>query len=275
MTRLRPGGLAGAVWTVLSAAVIVAAMSLAARVPGLGGLGRGFDIDGGAPADGQRAFAPVSTVVLSDLLGASGARRALGPGEPAGALGPAGVNPPQQGGAPDAGDGGGTQAPGGDEPEPGPVRQLTARPEVRIGMAADRATVRPGETIEYAITVANVGRGDATEIRIRSHVPEHTRLVASEGGQCEGEHLSITPNPNVPGGHSICVDAPANQIVAPGEHGIVIQFSRLRPGRRETFRFSVAVDPRTPAGTEIRNHSHVNGARIRRLDSNEVVTRVR
>lgn len=267
--RARVGGLGraggvGSAWLAVAVAATLGAMVLAARLPGPRALGLEAAVGGGGgylEAGGSPRFAPLSPAILSDLFGAGIVERLLGPvGRP---HPPSGHPEPPPGPAPEP-------PPGDEGPLPGP-QELTEAPDLRIEMSVDKAEARPGETLTYLITVTNVGHGAAKDVWVRSHVPKHTSLVA--GWECDGENVSLSPNPGSPAGYSVCVSVPGP--AAPGEHGFRNHIGPVRAGQQVRTMFKVAVDPNAPAGTVIRNHGHATNPDFPTVTSNTVSTRVR
>lgn len=153
-----------------------------------------------------------------------------------------------------------------------PAGEVAAGPDLRIEMDVDRAQASRGDTLKYTITLTNAGEGTAKRIRVRSHVPEHTHLVATP--QCGGRAVRVTPGEGPAGLPAICIDIPIG-LTAPGDHEIVIGTKGLNAGRTEHFVFRVAIDPDVPQGHRIRNHAHVASEEGPDRTSNEVTTVVR
>lgn len=165
------------------------------------------------------------------------------------------------------------------EPSPSPSpssspgslpEQITAEPDLRIEMSADRATASPGDTITYTIRIANVGKGTARDLRILSHIPEYTTWIQDES--C-GDAVNFGENPNSPYGYSVWVCGPPSP--GPGEHGVeATTYDRFPPGRTDTLVFKVVVNPDAPQGVILRNHAHARMLNGTARTSNEVSTRV-
>lgn len=200
-------------------------------------------------------FAPVSAEVLTDILGARAAKRLLSPDS-----GPETATGPDVSGPADPF----TLTPDGEQSPPDTV---TDQPDIRIKVRVDKSTAHPGDTLTYAITVTNVGRGAAKRLHITSHIPDHTTYDA----RCDP--VTVTPGAGPSG-------LPASDICAlpqpaPGEHGFTADWERFRPGWRDELVFHVIVNPDAPPGTVLRNHAHAEAVNLPRArTSNEVRTTV-
>lgn len=166
-----------------------------------------------------------------------------------------------------------------DDPEdprsPGEIpasEEVAAGPDLRVRMDVDRARASRGDTLEYTITVTNVGEGTAKRVRVLSHIPEHTSLVATP--QCGGRIVRVSPGDGPGGLPATCIDLPVGA-TAPGDHEITIGMKGMNAGRTERFVFRVAVDADAPQGHAIRNHAHVASEQGPDRKSNEVKTVVR
>lgn len=153
-----------------------------------------------------------------------------------------------------------------------PDDEFTPRPDLRIEMEVDNASASWGDILEYAITVTNVGTAPSQRMQLRSHVPEHTRLVATP--HCGGQTVRVSPGRGPAGLPAICIDLPIG-LTAPGAHEIVIGTDGLDAGQTQRLAFRVAVDPQAPQGHRIRNHAHVSADGLPDRTSNEVTTVVR
>lgn len=155
------------------------------------------------------------------------------------------------------------------ESSPSPPAESTPRPDLRIEMEVDNTSASRGDILEYAITVTNVGTAPSQRMQVRSHVPEHTRLVAAP--HCGGQTVRVSPGRGPAGLPAICIDLPIN-LTAPGTHDIVIGTDGMDVGQTQRFAFRVAVDPQAPQGHDIRNHAHVSADGLPDRTSNEVTT---
>lgn len=223
-------------------------------LPGVGALDYSRDTFG--------SVAPLERAFVLDSLGApffDRLRQEVGPG------------PVAPGSAPRESPEGGNRGP--DTPrKPGEIpspEELAAGPDLRVRMAVDKVSASRGDTLEYVITVTNVGEGTVKRLEIRSHVPAQTSLVSTP--QCGGENVRVSPGEGPGGLPATCVDVPVGA-TAPGEHEIVIGVEGLNPGRTERFRFRVAINPDAPEGHHIRNHAHVRADQTPEHTSNEVTT---
>lgn len=143
---------------------------------------------------------------------------------------------------------------------PRPAPTVTASPdtlptllrfsELKIGMAANRRTVAPGETIAYRITVTNVGQqAFRGSVQVAAHIPFGTVDTTTP---CEGT-LGVDPQHD-------CVNPP---VPVPGSpDGSVHQESfsftgTLGAGEQRVMRITIRVNETTSPGTRLLNHAHL------------------
>lgn len=131
-------------------------------------------------------------------------------------------------------------------------------------MAANRATVSPGEDVVYSVIVANVGSGDFPgtnvpedkgQFRYEAHTPFGTTFRSFEPPPCGGH--PVAPDPERPSESCVFVPAP---VPGTGETTHVpteSRISEIRSGRQLAFMYRVSVDPGVPSGTKLVNHAHL------------------
>jgi uncharacterized repeat protein (TIGR01451 family) len=138
-------------------------------------------------------------------------------------------------------------------------------------MTVDHTVARPGDIVNYSITVRNTGSKRADGVTVSSHIPEHTTQVSS--GECGSGNVSVEPNDGGPAPYGVCTDVPGPP--APGEHGFVDTGRSFEPGQQQVIVFKVQIDADAPDGAQLRNHAHASAPGVQRVTSNEVVTAVR
>lgn len=160
--------------------------------------------------------------------------------------------------------------PTNEDDQPTLREQLTSPPSMTIRMEVDRSEARAGDVITYTMIVTNNGRGIARNVRITSHIPERTSYVPDE---CQ-EPVFVHENPASPAGYTIgtCDAAGFLAFQGAGSHPVTISYDSFGPGKQDRIVFRVAVNADAPAGTRIRNHSHVQATASARATSNVVTT---
>lgn len=254
------GGAAGAAWLAAGAAVTIGTMMLATMpsrpddisVSGRPGVSEYF-LPGSLPH-----IPPLTTGILASLLGPEAAARLLRDAGLGGrvATRPDRSRPPGENGSPP-------------EDRPRLSEQLTSPPNVRVSMSVDKSSARQADLITYTITVTNLGRGIAHELRLESQVPPHTTFVSDDSCGGQPASVSVTTNP----AEVLCYAA---RVDDPTERGqgqpYAVGRAALRPGERFTRIFTVSVDPETPTGTVLRNRATVSGPGLPTRTSAEVAT---
>lgn len=133
---------------------------------------------------------------------------------------------------------------------PGSIPTLLRFPQLKIGMAADRRTVAPGDSIAYRITVTNVGQqAFRGSVQVTAHIPFGTVDTTTP---CEGtlgvdpEHDCVNPPVPVPG-------SPDGNV-----HQESFSFTGTLGAEEErVLRITVRVNETTSPGTRLLNHAHL------------------
>lgn len=158
---------------------------------------------------------------------------------------------------------------------PGPLAPVLGSDDwdLRVAMAADRATVAPGESILYTIVVRNVGTGDfRSQLTISAHTPLNTTYT--EPSPCGPDGIDLDPEPCVQ--PAFPAPGTGEQLHVPSKSYAYGQGEdRLRAGEALVFAYRVTVNPGTPPGTELVNHAHLATASRPRADTPVVVVTVR
>jgi hypothetical protein len=209
-------------------ALVAVAADLGARLPGvrlLGGL-PSHDPIGGVTFAGS--LAPVSETYTREALGDDAFLAIVG--------GTADVAPPPEVSK------AATPSPPAREPapsiqgEPGVVESVAPGDwELTLAMTAARSTVEAGGTIDYVMTISNVGTG---EFRGRSFVLQWHTPAGTFG------RSAVVPKPGLG-------DALHEEFNSAG-------LVRIAPGDHWDREWHVDVPPGAPAGTEITNHAHLH-----------------
>lgn len=100
----------------------------------------------------------------------------------------------------------------------------------------DNGIASSNDTLEYTITVANVGAADATDVHVQDAIPVNTQIVPS----------SVTTNRG-----SILTENP-----------VLVQVGGLAPGQTAVIRFRVTIDNGTPDNTIIPNQAIVSSTEL-------------
>lgn len=162
------------------------------------------------------------------------------------------------------------------EPEAGPLPGVFRGDwDLRPRMEADKETVEPNGTIEYALIVSNVGeerfQGDFV---LTSHIPfgttDATPSPCGDGGvDPDPEKPCAQPVAPVPGSPNPDVHQVTYSVGFTGDAG-------LDPGEEYRTSFRVRVNPSTSSGTKIANHAHLDvaGDGGGPIDTNVVVVTV-
>lgn len=160
------------------------------------------------------------------------------------------------------------------EPEAGPLPGVFRGDwDLRPRMEADKETVEPNGTIEYALIVSNVGeerfQGDFV---LTSHIPFGTTGVTDpcpEGPVEPDGDVCVQPAAPTPGSPSQDVHQVTYSVGFTGDDG-------LDPGEEDRSSFRVRVNPSTSSGTKIANHAHLDvaGDGGGPIDTNVVVVTV-
>jgi len=219
----------------------------------------------------RHAFTPLAPAFLGRVLGADGSAFLGGAGRPEGDGSGAGSAPrrgpaPTRQAAPTTTTTTSARLVGSIGPAPVPRFS-----DLTVAMDADRESVAAGEHILYTVLVTNVGTAEFLgELRIDAHHPFGTTDATSPCGDAP-----VDPDPDEP-----CVGVPAPVPGTPDESVHTVGFSyggRIERGHSIEFSFRVRVNPGTPAGSEIRNHAHldVTGDGKPATTSNTTTVRVR
>lgn len=248
-----------AVSVVFVGALVLSSVQLATRIPAT------LAIAGPASAPGlvrtglgkllspRQSFSPLAPGFLERVLGVDGSALLGAPGGPGGDGSSMGNVPRRRPGPI------GQAAPPTTTTTAGLVGSIGPAPvpqfsDLAVSMETDRASVAPGETIRYAVVVTNIGTAEFVgQLRVDAHHPFGTTDATSPCGEAP-----VDPNPAEP-----CVGVPAPVPGTPDESVHTVGFSyggRLERGRSVEFSFRVRVNPGTPAGSEIRNHAHLDVA---------------
>jgi uncharacterized repeat protein (TIGR01451 family) len=80
-----------------------------------------------------------------------------------------------------------------------------AKPALVVSKDDSGVPVGPGSTVQYTITVRNIGNADATAVRVSDPLPKHTKFASvGEGGQLDGNTVQWHGR-TVPAGGSIAL----------------------------------------------------------------------
>jgi uncharacterized repeat protein (TIGR01451 family) len=88
------------------------------------------------------------------------------------------------------------------------IKNRFASPALVVSKADTGRPVGPGSSIDYTITVKNLGNADATQVRVSDPVPRHTSFVsASDGGGLTAANRIVWQGLTVPAGGSVSLHA--------------------------------------------------------------------
>jgi uncharacterized repeat protein (TIGR01451 family) len=137
---------------------------------------------------------------------------------------------------------------------------------LKVSIEADRRTADRNQKIRYTVIVRNAGAATASNVRVETHVPEHTSYAGVDN--CEGESVQVLPGD----GPIACVDG--DDVVPPENYGPYEHFgktfTKLLPGEAGIFSFFVRVNGDAPHGTILVNHAHASAVNADPADSREV-----
>jgi uncharacterized repeat protein (TIGR01451 family) len=137
----------------------------------------------------------------------------------------------------------------------------TARPALVVSKADSGKPVGPGSTIDYTITVRNIGNAAATGVSVTDPVPSHTTFVSAGSGGYLGGNTVLWDNKTIPVGGSFTLTYSAKidanlpgSVTAIVNDGIVVKTATgpAATGSPHTTKIapahSVSVTPATAAG---------------------------
>ncbi|MGI9646284.1 MAG: hypothetical protein ACR2O6_13340, partial [Ilumatobacteraceae bacterium] len=124
--------------------------------------------------------------------------------------------------------------------------------KVSAYLTGDPAVLLAGETLQYTITVKNVGTDDATDAEIRDDIPVNTSYVPGS--------TTLNGNPVPDGAGGISPLAVGLQLQAPGDPtpGVMRADTSPDPSNVATIVFEVVVDVDVIDGTVISNQAFVS-----------------
>ena len=135
------------------------------------------------------------------------------------------------------------------------------KPE-KVSQPSNGSEVRPGDEIQYRITIANRGDAEATNVVLTDEVPRGTTYVAGSS------ELDMAPFPDDPGG--VMPLAGGLNLTDLAQIGDAIEV-----GSRHTFSFRVRVNDDAPHGFQITNIARISADLIDVLRTDPVVHIVR
>jgi len=99
----------------------------------------------------------------------------------------------------------------------------TSSPALIVSKSDDGTPVGPGSTVNYSVTVRNIGNADATNTRIVDPIPQRTSAISiQDGGYFTGTGSAEWDGVNVPAGGSVTVhfSVRINSTLPSGVHSI-------------------------------------------------------